>query len=77
MLVHDNVEDLEVFEDANDAWELVELQTVVVENTVELSINSVVRLFNPGTMKVRGEILNQKVVVLIDCERHTILLLNV
>lgn len=34
---------------------------------VELSINSVVGLSNPGTMKVRGNIKGKEVVILIDC----------
>ena len=34
---------------------------------VELSINSVVGLTNPVTMKVRGNIFGEEVVVLIDC----------
>lgn len=38
-----------------------------MKNTVELSMNSVVGLSNSGMMKVRGEVLNHGVVVLIDC----------
>ena len=34
---------------------------------VELSINSVVRLSNPGTMKVKGEIQGRTAIVLVDC----------
>ncbi|KAL4037585.1 hypothetical protein IC575_001182 [Cucumis melo] len=34
---------------------------------VELSINSVVGLNDPGTMKVRGKLLGEEVIVLIDC----------
>lgn len=35
LLVNDNIKDFEVFEDANDPWEPVELQTTTIENTVE------------------------------------------
>lgn len=34
---------------------------------IELSINSVVGLSNPGTLKVRGKIKGREVVILIDC----------
>lgn len=34
---------------------------------VELSINSVVGLYNPGTMKVKGELQERSAIVLIDC----------
>ncbi|TYK04252.1 ty3-gypsy retrotransposon protein [Cucumis melo var. makuwa] len=34
---------------------------------VELSINSVVGLTNPGTMKARGKIFGEEVVVLVNC----------
>lgn len=39
-----------------------------VKAVVELSINSVVGLSNPGTMKVRGKIHGEEVIVLIDCK---------
>lgn len=47
LLVHDNAEELEVFEDANETFGSVELQTATVEETttkktVELPINYVV-----------------------------------
>lgn len=38
-----------------------------VNVVVELSTNSVVGFTNPSTMKVRGQILGEEVVVLIDC----------
>ncbi|KAL4014089.1 hypothetical protein IC575_026281 [Cucumis melo] len=39
-----------------------------IENlNIELSINSVVGLTNPGTMKVKGKIGEEEVVILIDC----------
>lgn len=67
LLVQDNLEDLEMFEDAKEDFEPTELQVVNVKNTVELSMNSVVGLSNSSMMKVRGEVLNHGVVVLIDC----------
>ena len=38
-----------------------------VNAMVELSNNFVVGLTNPGTMKVRGKLLGEEIVVLIDC----------
>ncbi|KAA0059953.1 ty3-gypsy retrotransposon protein [Cucumis melo var. makuwa] len=38
-----------------------------VNTVVELSINSLVGLTNPGTMKVRGKLQEEEIVVLIDC----------
>ena len=38
-----------------------------IEGVVELCINSMVGLMNPGTMKVRGKIQGREVIVLIDC----------
>lgn len=64
LLVCEDTE-LEVFEDANEEFEPVKLKTMVVNNTVEL-LNYVVGLSNPRTIKMRGEISRQKVVVLID-----------
>ena len=46
----------------NGAEVLQEEQTVV-----ELSINSVVGLTNPGTMKVKGKLLGKEIIVLVDC----------
>ena len=46
-----------------NALEVVEESQVVVE----LSINSVVGLSNPGTMKVKGVIQGKVAIVLIDC----------
>lgn len=49
---------------------LNQLKSIEIENVenlnIELSINSVVRLTNPGTMKVKGKIQNGDV-VFIDC----------
>ena len=47
-----------------NALEVVEESQVVVE----LSINSVVGLSNPGTMKVKGVIQGKVAIILIDCE---------
>ncbi|KAA0043666.1 Ty3/gypsy retrotransposon protein [Cucumis melo var. makuwa] len=42
-----------------------------ITTVVELSINSVVGLNDPGTMKVRGKLLGEDVIILIDCgETH-------
>ncbi|KAA0058232.1 Ty3/gypsy retrotransposon protein [Cucumis melo var. makuwa] len=38
-----------------------------ITTVVELSINSVVGLNDPGTMKVRGKLLGEDVIILIDC----------
>ncbi|KAL0541544.1 hypothetical protein IC582_021596 [Cucumis melo] len=67
-VVNSNNEELEIVEEAEA--ESTELRTVEVQkNTtacVELSINSVVRLNDPGTMKVRGSLQEKEVVILID-----------
>lgn len=69
-----------VVKDDNDEFEIIEENDVerkesnIVEvrgdnaACVKLSINSVVGLNDPRTMKVRGKIQNDEVVVLIDCE---------
>ena len=47
--------------------EIQETEVVKQELVIKLSINSVVRLTNPGTMKIKGMIRERSVVVLIDC----------
>lgn len=42
-------------------------QTKIVVKEVELSLNSVVRLVTPGTMKLKGKVGKQSVKILIDC----------
>lgn len=63
-------EEFEIIED--DEMEKKELNTIeVIEEGsayVELSINSMVRLNDPGTMKMKGKIQGREVVVLIDCK---------
>lgn len=61
-----DVDELEVFEDAVEKFELVELQTTKVQETVQLLMNSVVGLLNLGMMKLIGKLGDQDVVVLID-----------
>lgn len=58
---------MEVFEEEDDMMELVELQQVKVELVEKLSLNFVVDLTNPWTIKLRGAIKNESIVVLIDC----------
>ncbi|XP_031745972.1 uncharacterized protein LOC116406393 [Cucumis sativus] len=62
-------EEYEIVEEAE--WDETELNCVEInpedQAIVELSINSVVGLTNPGTMKVRGKIKDREVIILIDC----------
>ncbi|TYJ97524.1 transposon Tf2-1 polyprotein isoform X1 [Cucumis melo var. makuwa] len=68
-VVHDNNVEEEIIEEEDE--EPKELNMFELEggvNTVvELSINSVVGLTNPRTMKVRGKLQGEEIVVLIDC----------
>ncbi|KAA0057854.1 ty3-gypsy retrotransposon protein [Cucumis melo var. makuwa] len=69
LVVCGNGEEFEILEE--DGEEEVTHENVIevgaVENlNIELSINSVVGLTNPGTMKVKGRVKNEEVVVLID-----------
>ncbi|KAA0057268.1 Ty3/gypsy retrotransposon protein [Cucumis melo var. makuwa] len=70
LLVKESGEELEIIEeeyfDAETEMKPLELQGVENLN-IELSINSVVGLTNPGTMKVKGKLGEEEVVVLIDC----------
>ncbi|TYK30579.1 ty3-gypsy retrotransposon protein [Cucumis melo var. makuwa] len=63
-------EELEIVEeeffDAETEMKQVEVQNVENLN-IELSINSVVGLTNPGTMKVKGRVGEEDIVILIDC----------
>ena len=66
-VVRENGEELEVFkeEDCKETMAIQKLKMEGVENPiVELSINSVVGLTNLGTMKMRGSINNEAVIVL-------------
>ncbi|KAA0042969.1 gypsy/ty3 element polyprotein [Cucumis melo var. makuwa] len=68
LVVRESGEELEIlvekFYDAETEIKAIEVKNVENIN-IELSINSVVRLTNPGTMKVKGK--RKDVVVLIDC----------
>ncbi|KAA0051401.1 Ty3/gypsy retrotransposon protein [Cucumis melo var. makuwa] len=70
LLVKESGEELEIIEeeyfDAETEMKPPEVQGVENLN-IELSINSVVGLTNPGTMKVKGKLGEEEVVVLIDC----------
>ncbi|KAL0533232.1 hypothetical protein IC582_030448 [Cucumis melo] len=67
-VVTEGREEYEIVEDEKEEKELGCME--INENlttVVELSINSVVGLNDPGTMKVRGKLLGEEVVILIDC----------
>lgn len=67
LLVRENAEDLEFFEDTGEQLgQPVECQQATVEVVAKLSLNSVMGLTNPSTIKVRGTIGDQNV-VLINC----------
>ncbi|KAA0045216.1 Ty3/gypsy retrotransposon protein [Cucumis melo var. makuwa] len=70
LVVKEGGEELEIVEeeffDAETEMKQVEVQNVENLN-IELSINSVVGLNNPGTMKVKGKVGEEEVVILIDC----------
>lgn len=70
-VVTEKEEDLEGIEDIEQGEEQVELKTikvvVKVQTVAQLSINSVVGLINPRTMKVKGKIQNEWVIVFINC----------
>lgn len=61
----------EEFENIEKETERKELNSVEITEEsramVELSINSVVGLSNPNTMKVQGKLQDKEVVVLVDC----------
>ena len=70
LVVHDNGEELEIIEDDpyDEELEIKPMEVGADENlNIELSITSVVGLNNSGTMKVKGKVKNEDVVVLIDC----------
>ena len=68
LVVGKNREELEVVEEEYSKTEIQETEVVKQELVIKLSINSVVRLTNPGTMKIKGMIRERSVVVLIDCD---------
>lgn len=68
MLIHEE-EGTAAVEEVGDILQVVEEDKVLEKEgeAVELSINSVVGLTSPHTMKVKGRIGEQEVVVLVDC----------
>ncbi|XP_050942184.1 transposon Tf2-1 polyprotein isoform X1 [Cucumis melo] len=70
LVVKEGGEELEIVEeeffDAEAEMKQVDVQGVENLN-IELSLNSVVGLNNPGTMKVKGKVGGEEVVILIDC----------
>ncbi|TYK13876.1 Ty3/gypsy retrotransposon protein [Cucumis melo var. makuwa] len=70
LVVKEGGEELEIVEeeffDAEAEMKQVDVQSVENLN-IELSLNSVVGLNNPGTMKVKGRVGEEEVVILIDC----------
>ncbi|KAA0060520.1 snRNA-activating protein complex subunit 4 [Cucumis melo var. makuwa] len=70
LVVKEGGEELETVEEEffGAETEMKQAEVQNVENlNIELSINSVVGLTNPGTMKVKGRIGEEEVVILIDC----------
>ncbi|KAL0551119.1 hypothetical protein IC582_010201 [Cucumis melo] len=70
LLVKERGEELEIVEEEyfDDESEMKPPEIQSIENlNIELSINSVVGLTNPGTMKVKGKLGEEEVVILIDC----------
>lgn len=69
LVVKEMGEELEIIEDEHFDVE-TEAQTIEIEKVenmnIELSINSIVGLSNPGTMKLKGKIKETKVVIIID-----------
>ena len=64
-----NDEEFEIVEEARENERELNCVKVTKEDhtVIELSINSVVGLTDPGTMKVKGKIGDREVVILIDC----------
>ena len=66
LVVHDNGEELEIIEDDpyDEELEVKPMEVGADENlNIELSINSVMGLNNPGTMKVKEKVKNEDVIV--------------
>ena len=68
-VVMEGKEEFEIVEDVENEEKELKMVRINEEDQaiIELSINSVVGLSNPGTMKVRGEIEGKEVVILVDC----------
>ncbi|KAA0055700.1 Ty3/gypsy retrotransposon protein [Cucumis melo var. makuwa] len=70
LVVKEGGEELEIVEEEffDAETEMKPAEVPNVENlNIELSLNSVVGLNNPGTMKVKGKVGEEEVVILIDC----------
>lgn len=69
LVIRENEEEVKIFKE-DDYKEEKEIKTLEVESgvkpVIELSINSVAGLSNPGMIKVKGEINEEAVIVLID-----------
>ena len=63
LLVHDDPQETDGLEIPSP----LDLQEVGMEEVVELSLNSVVDLSTSKTMKLKGKIGYQEVIILIDC----------
>lgn len=70
LVVWENDEEVEVIEE-NDQGEEKELKILEVEadlkSKAKISINFVVGMTNPGTMRLKGKIQEESVIILIDC----------
>ncbi|KAA0039461.1 Ty3/gypsy retrotransposon protein [Cucumis melo var. makuwa] len=67
-VVTEGREEYEIVEEEKEEKELGRIEVNEdITIVVELSINSVVGLNDPGTMKVRGKLLGEEVIILIDC----------
>ena len=68
VVVRGENEEYKIIEEGGSERKELNVIEIIGENqTVELSINSVVGLSNPGTMKVKGMIQGREIIVLIDC----------
>lgn len=66
MLTHDCESEEDEIQEA-EVGEQVTMQSAEVVEDVELSLNSIIGFTSSGTMKIKGSIGKQAVVVLIDC----------
>ncbi|KAL0542645.1 hypothetical protein IC582_008834 [Cucumis melo] len=67
-VITEGKDEYEIVEEEKEEKDLGRLEVNgELTTVVELSINSVVGLNDPGTMKVRGKLLGEEVIVLIDC----------
>ncbi|KAA0059478.1 hypothetical protein IC582_002783 [Cucumis melo] len=64
-VVTEGIEEYEIVEEEKELGRIEVNEDITT--VVELSINSVVGLNDPGTMKVRGKLFGEEVIILIDC----------